>query len=83
MADSATKDQREEMSDEAILEQLQSYVNAGALEYVLPTTPLGEAWVVGFQGQILKFNTKDEIMALLFGANMVLRGLMDKYGLRL
>lgn len=75
--------EQEEMSDEKILEQLKGYVQVGALKYVLPTEPLGEAWVLGYEDGILKFNTKDEVMAFLAGADMVLRRLMvNKQSLR-
>ena len=56
-----------EVSDERILEDLEAYKNAGMIDYVLPTIPLGEQWIVGWNGQILKFVTKEGIVGFLTG----------------
>lgn len=56
-----------EVTDERILEDLEAYQEAGMLEYVLPTIPLGEQWIVGWNGQILKFVTKEGIVGFLTG----------------
>lgn len=56
-----------EISDERIYEDLKSYQDAGMIEYVLPSRPLGEQWIVGWRGQILKFVTKGEVVGFLTG----------------
>lgn len=56
-----------EVTDERIYEDLKAYQDAGMLEYVLPTEPLGEQWIVGWNGQILKFVTKEGIVGFLTG----------------
>ncbi len=56
-----------EVTDERIYEDLKAYQEAGMLEYVLPTQPLGEQWIVGWNGQILKFVTKEGIVGFLTG----------------
>jgi hypothetical protein len=57
----------QEVSDGRIYEDLKAYADAGMLEYVLPTEPLGEQWIVGWRGQILKFTTKEGITGFLTG----------------
>jgi hypothetical protein len=57
----------EEVSDERIYEDLKAYQDAGMLDYVLPTDPIGEQWIVGWRGQILKFVTKEGIVGFLSG----------------
>jgi hypothetical protein len=56
-----------EVTDERILADLTAYQEAGMIDYVLPTGPLGEAWIVGWQGRILKFTTKGEVCGFLTG----------------
>lgn len=56
-----------EVTDERIYEDLQAYQDAGMIEYVLTTEPLGEEWIVGWDGQILKFTTKEGIVGFLTG----------------
>lgn len=56
-----------EVSDERIYEDLKQYQDMKMIEYVLPTEPLGEQWVVGWNGQILKFVTKEGIVGFLTG----------------
>jgi hypothetical protein len=60
-------DMPEEISNETIYEHLQQYHEAGMIDYVLPTDPLGEQWIVGWNGQILKFVTKEGIVGFLAG----------------
>lgn len=55
-----------EVSDETIYRHLKEYQQAGMIEYVLPTEPLGEQWIIGYKGQILKFGG-DSIVAFLMG----------------
>lgn len=61
--------QGQEIEDREILAQLKRWEEVGLLDYVLPTTPLGEAWVVGYKGQILKFTGKEGAVAYLLGLN--------------
>ena len=56
-----------EVTDERIYEDLKAYADAGMIEYVLPTEPLGEQWIVGWNQQILKFVTKEGIVGFLTG----------------
>lgn len=53
-----------------ILDQLQKLAAGGAIDYVLPTTPLGEEWIVGHQGQILKMVGNGEAAAFLTGTTV-------------
>lgn len=55
-----------EVSDETIYRHLKEYRQTGVIEYVLPTEPLGEQWIIGYKGQILKFGG-DGIVAFLMG----------------
>lgn len=56
-----------EVTDERIYDDLNAYKEAGMLDYVLPTDPIGEQWIVGWNGQILKFLTKEGIVGFLTG----------------
>lgn len=62
-----TETEPEEITDEEILAELDNYKRAGMLAYVLPTIPLGEQWIVGYEGKILKFLTKEGIVGFLTG----------------
>lgn len=64
---SETSEMPPEVTDERIYDDLKAYQDAGMLEYVLPTEPLGEQWIVGWNGQILKFVTKEGIVGFLTG----------------
>jgi hypothetical protein len=55
------------MTNELIYSDLQKYADAGMISYVLPTKPLGEQWIVGWQGKILKFTTTEGIIGFLVG----------------
>ncbi len=54
-------------TDEQIYDDLKTYQQGGMIDYVLPTDPIGEEWVVGWQGQILKFGGKESIIGFLLG----------------
>jgi hypothetical protein len=56
-----------EVTDERIYEDLKVYSDAGMIDYVLPTDPMGEHWIVGWNGTILKFVTKEGIVGFLTG----------------
>lgn len=58
-----------EPTNEQILAELDKLSNYGVIDYVLPTEPLGETWVVGIRGTIAKMNTMDEIVSFLAGVN--------------
>jgi hypothetical protein len=62
-----TANEPQEVTDERIYEDLKGYQDFGMIEYVLPTEPLGEQWIVGWNGQILKFLTKEGIVGFLAG----------------
>lgn len=53
--------------DQTIYDNLKSYQAIGIIDYVLPTEPLGESWVVGVDGRILKFSTREAIVSFLAG----------------
>jgi predicted GIY-YIG superfamily endonuclease len=55
------------MTNERIYADLKAYADAGMIDYVLPTEPLGEQWIVGWRGQILKFTTTEGIIGFLVG----------------
>lgn len=54
-------------SDEQIYDDLKGYSDGGLIDYVLATEPLGEQWVIGWEGQILKFLTKEGVLGFLLG----------------
>ena len=56
-----------EVGNERIYADLKAYQDAGMIEYVLPTDPLGEQWIIGWKGDILKFVTKEGIVGFLAG----------------
>jgi|GEM_PF-3131636 len=56
-----------EVTDERIYADLKAYHDAGMLDYVLPTDPIGEQWIVGWKGQILKFLTREGVVGFLTG----------------
>ena len=64
---SETSEMPAEVTDERILKDLEAYKDAGMIDYVLPTIPLGEQWIVGWNGQILKFVTKEGVVGFLTG----------------
>jgi hypothetical protein len=59
-----------EVTDDQIYADLQAYQDAGMVDYVLPTDPIGEQWIVGWNGQILKFVTKEGIVGFLCGVQV-------------
>jgi hypothetical protein len=62
-----TTEELPEISDEAIYDHLRQYADAGLIDYVLPTDPIGEQWIIGWNGEILKFVTKEGIVGFLAG----------------
>ncbi len=67
MPDITETTEQPEVTDERIYDDLKAYAEGGMIQYVLPTEPLGEQWIVGWKGQILKFTTKDSIVGFLMG----------------
>ena len=67
MTDRTWRTKPQEVTDERIYEDLKQYQDFGMIEYVLPTEPLGEQWIVGWNGQILKFISKEGIVGFLAG----------------
>lgn len=60
---------KQEIDAQDILGQFKRWEEVGLLDYVLPTTPLGEAWVVGYKGEILRFPGNESAIAYLLGLN--------------
>lgn len=63
-----------EISDEQIYETFKQYEVAGVLRFVLPTTPLGEEWILGVPdklGGLMKLKGKDQAVGWLAGAATV------------
>lgn len=75
-----TASELQEVTDERIYADLKSYQEAGLIEYVLPTEPLGEQWIVGWNGQILKFLTKEGIVGFLTGIQVCATFVASKRG---
>jgi hypothetical protein len=50
-----------------IYRDLKVYADGGLIEYVLPTDPMGERWIVGWHGEILKFTTDEGIVGFMLG----------------
>ncbi len=61
-----------EPSNEVILNELDKIAAYGVIDYVLPTVPLGESWVVGVRGNLVKMGTIEEVLAFLTGVNAAL-----------
>jgi len=59
-----------ELTPEMAYGELRAYERLGMLEYVLPTEPLGEAWTLGFKGQIIKLAGMDQCAAFLAGMSV-------------
>lgn len=59
-----------------LLALFQSMQNDGLIDYVLPTDPLGERWVVGMGGDLLNLSP-GEAVAFLIGWQSTLHWLMD------
>lgn len=79
MVDSTTQEAAPEVSNEDLLKQFEQLAEYHVIDYILPTVPLGEAWVVGKGISLLKLNTQEEAMSFLMGANMVLTWLRDNH----
>lgn len=71
----------DELTDEQILQQFKDYESVGFIEYVLPTNPLGEEWILGIDGQICKLIGKGDATIFIAGAGMVLKTIARKKGL--
>lgn len=63
------------MDEEKIHAEFVKYQEAGIVQYVLTSEPLGEAWVIGVQGQIVKLAGSGEACAFLAGASAVVTAL--------
>ena len=59
-----------EVTNEQIYDDLRKYQEMGVIEYVLPTEPLGEQWIIGHQQRILKFTTKEGVVGFLTGISV-------------
>lgn len=72
-----------EATDEQIYDALKAYANKGVIEYVLPTEPLGEQWVLGQSGTLVKLIGKDQALAWLAGASAMTVWTAQRMGLSL
>ena len=68
---------------EVIYAEFKKYVDVGVLQYVVPTDPLGEEWVLGQAGVLVKLIGDDQAAAWLAGASAVARFLAERAGQRL
>lgn len=71
------------MTDEDILAKLEEYSGLGVIDYVLPTQPIGEQWVLGVPSLGIVKLTHDEAIAFITGANAIIRLFAQKAGIRL
>lgn len=78
MPDAETGSQ--EVTDERIYDDLKAYQEGGMIEYVLPTEPLGEQWIVGWKGKVLRFTTKEQIVGFLTGIQVAALFVADLRG---
>lgn len=69
-----------EITAEQIYDNLEQYQDIGMLEYVLPSEPLGEVWIVGYNQQILKFVTKEGVVGFLAGISVCAAFLAKRTG---
>ena len=70
------------MSSEEILERLKLYQSFGILNYVLPTIPLGEQWVLGIDGlPIAKFKGNGDVICFIVGMETAFKFMAKKQGL--
>jgi hypothetical protein len=58
-------------SSEEIYKRFQEYKQLGVIDYVLPTRPLGDEWVLGVKGEIHKLIGNGDAMIWLAGAGAV------------
>lgn len=59
-----------EITDEQIYAELKTYSDGGMIDYVLPTNPLGEQWIIGWKGDIHTFTSKEGIVGFLLGVQV-------------
>lgn len=65
------------------LQQLEGLKARGVIDYLLPSEPLGEKWVIGYESKSIKLNNRSEVEAFLAGVliavtNFTLTRLRDK-----
>jgi len=75
-----TEPDRTEPTNEDILAELDKIAGYGVIEYVLPTKPLGESWVIGVRGRLVKLETKEEALAFLTGVNAAMTWVAERSG---
>lgn len=69
------------MDPDTVLTQLQRYADVGFIEYVVPTIPAGEEWVVGLPDLGLVKLSHGDAVAFVMGAETVVRTLAKQQGL--
>jgi hypothetical protein len=70
--DTSLDQEGDALTNEQIYTAFKDLQNSGCIDYVLPTSPLGEEWIIGQQGQIVKLTGKGQAMAYLMGTQAVL-----------
>jgi hypothetical protein len=66
---------------ETIYAELQKLVASDTIEYVVPTNPLGEQWVIGIDGEIVKLIGDVQAKAFLIGIGAAARRFARAQGL--
>lgn len=67
-------------SDEAVQAELDTLVDLGVLEYVIPTVPVGERWVLGLRGEIQNLDGT-QVRCFLLGAHAVTWRMCEQQGI--
>jgi len=72
------------MTSQEIYERLEVYKQNGIVEYVLPTEPLGEQWILGIDGLgIAKFASDADVIHFIVGTENMIRIMAKRQGIRL
>jgi hypothetical protein len=67
---------------EQINVEFEKLAKLGVIEYILPTKPLGDAWVVGLkEGGLLKLDSNESAMIYLAGVNVATMFIARKQGI--
>ena len=67
---------------EQINKELTKLAEIGVIEYVLPTIPLGDAWVIGLKsGGIMKLDSNESAFIYLAGVSAVTQFVARKQGI--
>lgn len=69
------------ITDEHILADFNKLSSLGVIEYVLPSVPLGESWLVGLEGHITKMDG-DQATCFLLGSAATANYIDMRLGIR-